>query len=419
MSIETSAHAPRDAIVVGAGIVGLSTAWFLQERGINVTVVERDDVAAGSSWGNAGWVAPAYSIPLGEPGVLREGLRTVLSRKAPLYVPPRVDPQLWAFLLQFARHCTMSAWRRGMRGYAPVDQHCLEAFDTLTANGVDVPTHEAPVTAVFRDNEEAIEQVEELEHVNSAGVEVTYARLTGDEVREQVPQAGDQVTAGIQMYGQRYVDPGAFVRALGAAFESRGGKIERGFDVAGMRDESDGVRVISTSGRDARADRVVLATGTWLSDLARDAGVRTRVQAGRGYSFTVPTDEPALSPIKLPAQRVVCTPYQGQLRVAGSMEFRRADEPLDQARIRAIIESAEPLLKGMHWAERTDEWVGPRPVSTDGLPLIGATNRPGVYAAGGHGMWGYTLGPITGQLLAEEITTGKRPDALRAFSPTR
>lgn len=419
MSIQTSAHAPRDAIVVGAGIVGLSTAWFLQERGINVTVVERDDVAAGSSWGNAGWVAPAYSIPLGEPGVLKEGLRTVLSRKAPLYVPPRVDPQLWAFLLQFARHCTMSAWRRGMSGYSPVDQQCLDAFDTLTANGVDVPTHAAPVTALFRDNEEAIEQVEELEHVNSAGVEVTYARLTGDEAREQVPQAGDDVTAGIQMYGQRYVDPGAFVRALGAAVESRGGKIERGFDVADVRDESDGVRVISSSGRDARADRVVLATGTWLSELARSAGVRTRVQAGRGYSFTVPTDEPANSPIKLPAQRVVCTPYQGQLRVAGSMEFRRADEPLDQARIRAIIDSAKPLLKGMHWNERTDEWVGPRPVSTDGLPLIGATDRPGLYVAGGHGMWGYTLGPITGQLLAEEITTGKRPDALRAFSPTR
>src|SRR5699024_9207787 len=230
---------------------------------------------------------------------------------------------------------------------------------------------------------------------------------------------GDQVAAGMQMYGQRYVDPGAFVRALGQAVESRGGTIERGFDVADVHDESDGVRVVSSSGRDVRADRVVLATGTWLSELARDKGVRTRVQAGRGYSFTVPTDEPALAPIKLPAQRVVCTPYQGQLRGAGSMEVRRADEPLDQARIRAIIESAKPLLKGMHWNERTDEWVGPRPVSTDGLPLIGASDQPGVYIAGGHGMWGYTLGPITGQLLAEEITTGKRPEALRAFSPTR
>src|SRR5699024_8068163 len=140
---------------------------------------------------------------------------------------------------------------------------------------------------------------------------------------------------------------------------------------------------------------------------------------GRGYSFTVPTDEPAHAPIKLPAERVVCTPYQGKLRIAGSMEYRRADEPLDRARVRAIVESARPLLRGVRWSERTDEWVGPRPVSTDGLPLIGATNTPGVYVAGGHGMWGYTLGPITGQLLAEQIETGKQPGALHAFSPTR
>src|SRR5699024_12121366 len=115
------------------------------------------------------------------------------------------------------------------------------------------------------------------------------------------------------------------------------------------------------------------------------------------YCSQCPTVYPAYATTNLRATRLECTPNQGQRLVAGSMEFRRADEPLDQARIRAIIDSAKPLLRGMHWNERRDEWVGPRPVSTDGLPLIGATERPGMYVAGGHGMWGYTLGPITGQ----------------------
>lgn len=163
----------------------------------------------------------------------------------------------------------------------------------------------------------------------------------------------------------------------------------------------------------------MLATGAWLSTLAKPLGVRTPVRAGRGYSFTVPTDEPVPGPIYLPAARVACTPYQGGLRVAGTMEFRPVDAPLDRGRIEAIVRSARPLLTGVRWEERRDEWVGGRPVTPDGRPLIGATKVPGTYVAGGHGMWGLTLGPLTGRLLAEQITTGKRPALLRPFDPLR
>jgi D-amino-acid dehydrogenase len=143
------------------------------------------------------------------------------------------------------------------------------------------------------------------------------------------------------------------------------------------------------------------------------------VQAGRGYSFTVPVDHPVPGPIYLPDVRVACTPYQGGLRVAGTMEFRDPDAPAVEARLNAIIASARPLLRGVRWEDRTDVWVGPRPVTPDGRPLIGATDAPGVYVGGGHGMWGLAHGPATGRLLAEQITTGKQPAALREFDPLR
>jgi D-amino-acid dehydrogenase len=147
--------------------------------------------------------------------------------------------------------------------------------------------------------------------------------------------------------------------------------------------------------------------------------VRVPVRAGRGYSFTVPVDRPVPGPIYLPDVRVACTPYQGALRVAGTMEFRDPDAPRVPARLEAIIGSARPLLDGVRWEERTDVWVGPRPVTPDGSPLIGATRAPGIYVAGGHGMWGLAHGPATGRLLAEQITTGKQSAALRAFDPLR
>lgn len=168
-----------------------------------------------------------------------------------------------------------------------------------------------------------------------------------------------------------------------------------------------------------RGDAVVLATGAWLPSLAAPLGVRTRVQAGRGYSFTVKTDEPVETPIYLPARRVACTPYQGRFRIAGTMEFRGPDEPLQPRRIDAILASVRHLFQGVDLDDRHDEWVGSRPVTPDGLPLVGATRTRGVYVAGGHGMWGMVLGPATGRALAHLVTTGETPEEIRAFDPLR
>ena len=141
---------PRSAIVVGAGIVGLSTAWFLQERGVDVTVVDGCGVATGASWGNAGWVAPALTLPLNSPAVLRYGLRSLRDRSAPLHIPMSADGALWRFLVQFAANCRQSVWDRAMQANVPLNEDCLEAFDVLAANGVDAPVTDAPITALFR-----------------------------------------------------------------------------------------------------------------------------------------------------------------------------------------------------------------------------------------------------------------------------
>src|SRR4051795_4944455 len=129
---------PRQVAVIGAGMVGLSCAWFLQEAGVQVTVYDRDRVAAGASWGNAGWLTPALTAPLPEPAVLRYGLRAVLSPRSPVYLPLRADPTLVRFLTGFVRHSTARAWRRGMAAYVPLNGRALEAFDAI---GLDAPTH--------------------------------------------------------------------------------------------------------------------------------------------------------------------------------------------------------------------------------------------------------------------------------------
>src|ERR1700744_3222965 len=140
---------PRSAIVVGAGIVGLSTAWFLQEHGISVTVVDRTGVAAGASWGNAGWIAPALSVPLNDPRTLRYALRSLPNHAAPIRIPLSIDRALWRFLLRFAANCRESSWTRAVHATLTLNQECIAAYDVLAANGVEAPITEAPITALF------------------------------------------------------------------------------------------------------------------------------------------------------------------------------------------------------------------------------------------------------------------------------
>jgi D-amino-acid dehydrogenase len=409
---------PRSAVVIGAGVVGLSTAWFLQERGVEVTVVDRTGVAAGASWGNAGWIAPGLAIPLNEPAVLRYGLRSLFDPVAPLHIPLTADPKLWSFLTRFAAHCRWASWTRAAKANLPLNEESIEAYDVLTANGVEAPTVDAPITAAFTSARQAQTLVRELERLAMAGQPVEHAELSTADLREQVPLASPALAAGVRIDGQRFVDPGGFVQALSRAVVARGATI-RTFEVVDVRADNAGVVVKAKDGKAISADVAILATGAWLTELAARAGVRVPVRAGRGYSFTVPVRKPVHCPVYLPEVRVACTPYQDGLRIAGTMEFRDPDAPLDEARVDAIIASVRRLLDGVWWEDRTDVWVGPRPVTPDGRALIGETRIPGVYAAGGHGMWGLAQGPVTGRLLAEQITTGKQPAALREFDPLR
>jgi D-amino-acid dehydrogenase len=408
---------PRSAIVVGAGIVGLSTAWFLQERGVSVKVVDRVGVAAGASWGNAGWISPALSIPLNEPRMLRYGLRSFVNRAAPVRIPLTADPALWKFLMRFAANCRPSSWTRAARAGATLNQGCIAAYDLLVANGVQAPVNDAPITAVFRSSQHAEHLLDGLQRMRDAGQPISTTELTGAALREQVPLASSAVVAGVLINGQRFVDPGQFVHALGRSVVERGGELHTA-DVVDVVAAADGVSVHPRSGPVLMADVVVIATGAWLSGLV-SRWVRVPVQAGRGYSFTVPVEHPVFGPLYLPDARVACTPLNRKLRVTSMMELRRPDAPLSAARVDAICDSASQFLNGVRWAERDDMWVGPRPLTPDGRPLVGQVSGHGVYVAGGHGMWGMKQGPVTGQLLAEQIATGRQPAALREFDPLR
>jgi D-amino-acid dehydrogenase len=405
--------------VAGAGIVGLSVAWFLQEERFEVTVFDARGVARGASAGNAGWITPGMVSPLPEPGVVGYALRSLVRRDSPLRVTPTALPATARFLTSFALNCTRARWKRGVGSLAGICALALSSYDMLERSGVTGELWPSPIVMAFGDAAEAVPVEHELRVIGEAAIALDVTELSQRELREERPVLSARARHGLRLEGQRYLQPLAYTQSLAESFRSRGGQITSGVRVDRVESASDGKLTVIRAGEGTDFDVVVLAGGAWLSRLGKSAGVRLPLAAGRGYSFTVTTATPLAGPLYLPSLRVACTPAPGGMRLAGTMEFRSADAPLDRRRIGAIVRSAKDYLEGVDWASISDVWVGPRPVTADGLPLIGATRQAGVYVAGGHGMWGMTLGPATGRLLAEFIAKGERPAALRQFDPCR
>lgn len=381
-------------------------------------VVDRHHVGSGASWGNAGLLSPALTVPLPEPSILRYGVKAVLDPGSPVALPVPPALRTLAFLAGMVRHCTAARWQRAMSVYRPLNEQIFEAFDAQVSGGVEATTTQADLVAAFARAEEAVGLLGELQGVAGAGLPVDVEVLTGDQARAAVPQLTSAVATAVRVRAQRYITPAEYVTALAEQVRARGGKITEDVEVVAVERRSGRVVVTARTGP-READAVVLAAGAWVTPLARAHGVRIPVQAGRGYSFTVPCDTPLAGPLYLPAIRVAITPDGERARLAGIMEFARPDDRPVRGRIPSMVRAVRPLLGGVDLDDRAAEWVGPRPLTTDGVPLVGATGTPGVYVAGGHGMWGVTLGPLTGRLLAEQIVTGHTPAELRPLDPLR
>lgn len=405
-------------IVVGAGMTGLSTAWHLQEYGHDVEVLERIDVAAGSSWGNAGWLAPGKTIPLSNSSLWAYGPTALFDKHAALDVPVRFDPKLWRFCANFMAHATGRAWDKTMAGLTKADQAALAAFDELEAGGVKATTHEGPFIIGFENESKASGFLKEVEGAARHGQDIPFEQITLDDARTDAPMLTEKVGATYRMGGQRFIEPGPYCQAIADSIVERGGKVTTGVEVAEVTSTRKPAVKLST-GEWLQADNVVIATGAWLPNLAKSLGVTTLIQAGRGYSFSVETDQPATCPVYLPDPKIACTPYQGRFRIAGTMEFRGPDEPFQPGRVASMIHQTKPFFRGIDWDDRQDEWVGSRPVTPDGLPLVGATKVPNVYTNGGHGMWGIILGPLSGKMLAKQIETGEIDETIKPFDPLR
>ena len=412
-------------IVVGGGVVGLSTAYFLLRAGTDVTVLTDHEPGVDASAVNAGWIAPSLSGPVPAPGVLSGSLRWMLRPDSPFYVRPRLDPGFLRWLLEFRSNCNARTYTAGLEALAALNRRTLELFDLLRADGLEVDEHQAGLLMASRNAKDADHEVAESAWMRRFGLPDPIPGRPQD----LEPLLSDEIHGAYLLPAERHVDPRMLSAALVQAIGRRGGRIltgtrvvrvepgrTSGGDIAGAR----AATVIGTADQ-WPAHAVVVAAGAWTPTLLRDARVRIPIIGGKGYGLDFePAPVSLRQPLYLHDDRVAASPYDGRLRLSGTMELTGLDMSVSRRRVEAIARVGARYLRGWPAGVRPGRVAaGLRPLTPDGLPVIGAVPRAmGVWVASGHSMLGVTLGPATGEALAAAIT-GTAPDILRPFDPGR
>ncbi|HSH74178.1 MAG TPA: FAD-dependent oxidoreductase [Longimicrobiales bacterium] len=412
---------PR-VVVVGGGVIGISCAYYLARGGARVVVLERERLGAGASSGNAGTVSPGHP-PLNRPGRVGRALRQMLDPTSPLYIRPSWNPGLWRWLTGFARYCTADHLASAMNVMAPLGRDSLALFDELVSEErIECEYRREGYYDVCSTDEGLAEAREEADLASRYGYAIES--VDGDELRRREPALGPLAIGGVFYPEAATLDPQLFLTRLARAAERRGATVRGGVDVASIRVEGGRVRGVATRGGGVEeADAVVLATGPFSLTLARRAGRRVPVQPGKGYHRDIPIGPNGAPKLRIACvlheTAVFCTPMETSLRLAGTMEFSGVNRVMRRARLEQLTRAGRDFFPGLGPARPVSEWCGLRPMSVDGVPIVGPLDGvEGVSVATGHGMLGLTLAPVTGEMIANHVLRLEDP-RLEGVSPGR
>lgn len=393
--------------VIGGGVVGLCTAYYLAKRGHEVTVIDRGRPdGAGCSWGNAGMVVPSHLMPLASPSVLRHPLSRLFRADTVLALNPRLDWDFILWCLRFRSSC--SAARAASAAQLLVQLHLAgrEIYRELERDLGEFGWTERGLVMLCRGEEALREEHHLAEMAREFGLAPEL--LTPADLAELDPSGPSMAVAGGVYYPEDCcLDPGRFMERMILRLEELGVTLLWGHEILAWRSEGKAVRAAVTSSGEIEAERWVVAAGFWSASLLRKLGVRLAMEGGRGYSVTLP-QPPALPRICsiLVEARAAVTPMGERLRIAGGMELGARDLSINRRRAGAMLRGVQEAFPqfGPELFEGLPIWSGLRPCTPDGLPYLGALpGRPGVVVAAGHAMMGLSLGPATGRIAASLV----------------
>jgi D-amino-acid dehydrogenase len=408
-----------EVIVIGGGIIGLSVAAELAEKGVLVTVIEKNKIGHGCSYGNAGWMTPCFAMPLPMPGLFFKSLKWLMNPESPLYIKPSPSLLLAKWLTLFMRAMNEKQAKAAIEALVVLSQSSLKLYEELGTQYPEMKFEKKGLLMVGQGPEGVAAAVEEMNLVADYGV--PGQKLNCEETKEMEPSLVGKVEGAVYFPEEAHAEPLKVVEALRAKAEKLGAKIIEGIEVHYFDLAGGSIRALQTSQGEMKADQYVLATGSWSEEWSKALNLSIPILGGKGYAIiTQPLTPQPKVPMMLVEKKVAITPRADSLRIAGTLELVHQDFSITDRRVKAIIKGAREFLPVPERLEVQELWAGLRPCTPDGVPLIGRSKKwNNLYLACGHQMLGLQSGLGTGRLVAELITQGHSDLDRAVYNPDR
>ena len=398
----------HDIAIIGGGVIGVACAVELARRGAEVTVLERDRVGHGCSYGNAGWLTPSQAVPLANPSMLLKSFKWMLDPESPLYIQPRLDPAFLRWLVEFLLASRKGKFERGAAALVELCRVSVDLWEEVARRSPEPFGFERHGLLAVYEKAASLEAAKPgIDLVCQSGVRAE--RWTADEVRGREPAVVGPQVGGYFYPDDAHCEPYAAVQALEREARALGVRFLEETEVFRISHGASRWQLATTTG-EVRAEQVVIATGPWSESLGKMLGMRLPVIGAKGYSVVLPpaTPHPTRS-IYLIERKVAVNPHRDALRIAGTLELVRNDFSVNARRVDVIVRGAKAMLNIGSTPVAREIWRGLRPCTPDGMPAIGrARGRGNLWLATGHQMAGLKTATGTGLLLAQ-LMAGETP----------
>jgi D-amino-acid dehydrogenase len=393
-------------IIVGGGIIGVATAWYLHRDGWQVTVLDRRKIGGACSKGNCGLVCPSHVLPLTEPGAFKVAIKSLLTPNSPFWIKPRLDPQLWSWLWQFSKRCNHGSMVQAAHAIQALLVSAMREYEHWVQHEkIECEWQSKGLLFAYRNRRE-MENYRSTNDMLSAHFDEPARLLSAEESVALEPALKPTIAGSWYYEHDAHLRPDVLLTSLRGRLEEQGCQFEEECEFTGFAGPAGTASVVRTSRGDFTGDVCVVASGAWTPMLRDHLGVRVPIEPGKGYSITMPRPSvcPAI-PLIFPEHRVAVTPMLSGYRLGSIMEFAGYDDTIRPERLELLRTGAEHYLREPHCEPQTDTWYGWRPMTYDSLPVIDRSPKWGnVWVAAGHNMLGLSMAPATGRLMAELLS---------------